>query len=287
MPEAFADAGWLMKASADGSVERIADVAAFESADDPDAASGGEIDSNPYGIAIFDGGVAVADAGGNDLLKVADDGSVSLIAAIPFTSHDFPASMLAEMGAPQDDGAGATDGEAAAGADEASAPPADEASAPPAGDASAAPADQMVSIPIQPVPTSVTVGPDGALYVGELTGGPFPAGGASVWRIADGEEPAVYATGFSSIMGLGFAPDGTLYVAELVHDGLMGLFTGEAPPIGAVMSVAPGGGEPTMVATGEQLMALGGLDVGSDGAVYVSTGTVMGPGAGAIVKITP
>ncbi len=42
-----------------------------------------------------------------------------------------------------------------------------------------------------------------------------------------------------------------------------------------------------MLATGEQLMALGGLAVDEDGAVYVSTGTIMGPGGGALVKITP
>ncbi len=94
------------------------------------------------------------------------------------------------------------------------------------------------------MPTSLTVGPDGALYVGELTGGPFPVGGASVWRLADGEQTQ-YATGFTNIMGLGFAPDGTLYVAEMVHDGLMTVFAGgDTPPIGAVMSVPPGGGEP-------------------------------------------
>ena len=153
---------------------------------------------------------------------------------------------------------------------------------------SGAPAEgEMVHIPVQSVPTSVALGPDGALYVGELTGGPFPVGGASVWRVAEGEEPSQYAAGFSSIMGLAFGPDGTLYVAELAHDGLMSVFTGEAPPIGAVLSVPPGGGEPTMVATGEQLMALGGLDTDAEGSIYVSTGTMMGPGAGTLVKITP
>jgi hypothetical protein len=67
----------------------------------------------------------------------------------------------------------------------------------------------------------------------------------------------------------------------------MNVFSGEAAPIGAVLSVPPGGGEPTMVATGEQLMALGGLDTDAEGSIYVSTGTMMGPGAGALVKITP
>jgi hypothetical protein len=35
-------------------------------------------------------------------------------------------------------------------------------------------------IPMQSVPTSVTVGPDGWLYVGQLTGFPFPVGAANV-----------------------------------------------------------------------------------------------------------
>ena len=67
----------------------------------------------------------------------------------------------------------------------------------------------------------------------------------------------------------------------------MGMFTGEAPSVGAVMSVAPGGGDPTLVASSEQLMALGAIDVDADGAIHVSTGTLMGPGGGALVKITP
>jgi sugar lactone lactonase YvrE len=144
----------------------------------------------------------------------------------------------------------------------------------------------MIAIPVESVPTSVVVGTDGALYVGELTGGPFPVGGASVYRIAPGEEPTVYATGFTNIIDIGFGPDGTLYVAEIVHDGLMGVFAGNAPPIGALLSVAPDGGEPSIVAIGEQLMAPGGLAVADDGSVYVSTGTLM-PGAGTVVKITP
>jgi sugar lactone lactonase YvrE len=157
---------------------------------------------------------------------------------------------------------------------------------PEGGEATAGEMPEMVPIPVQSVPTTVRVGPDDAYYVGELSGGPFPVGGASVWRVAPGEEPAEYATGFTNIMGLDFAPDGTLYVAEMAHEGLMATFAGGAPPVGAVMAVAPGGGEPVMVATGEQLMALGGLAVDDDGAIYVSTNTIM-PGAGALVKITP
>jgi sugar lactone lactonase YvrE len=144
-------------------------------------------------------------------------------------------------------------------------------------------------VPVQSVPTSVTVGPDGALYVGELTGGPFPVGGASIWRVVPGEDPTQYATGFTNIMGLGFAPDGTLYVAEMVHEGLMSVFLPSetpVPPVGAVLSVPPGGGEPQLVATGDQFLALGGLAVDGEGSIYVSTNT-LAPGAGTVLRIIP
>jgi hypothetical protein len=274
LPAAMADAGWLVKVGDDGTLEPVADVAAFESENDPDAGMGGEVDSNPFGIVATDAGIAVADAGANDVLSVGDDGSVSLLAVIPPTVHEFSAEALAAMGPPPEG-----EGEAS---------PAKAETAPADGQGEAPPADGMVPLPVQAVPTSVTVGPDGALYVGQLTGGPFPVGGANVYRIEAGSEPEVYATGFTNIMGLGFGPDGTLYVAEMVHDGLMTVFAGgDTPPVGAVMSVAPGGGEPTLVASGEQLMALGGLAVDTDGAVYVSTGTIAGPGGGTLVRITP
>ena len=41
-------------------------------------------------------------------------------------------------------------------------------------------------MPMQSVPTSITRGPDGAYYVGELTGFPFPKGAAQVYRVVPG-----------------------------------------------------------------------------------------------------
>ena len=79
------------------------------------------------------------------------------------------------------------------------------------------------------VPTSVTVGPDGALYVGELGAIPYPTGYSRVIRIADPEattgfdgqipsgEPQVYASGFSQINGLSFDGQGNLYVLEYLN----------------------------------------------------------------------
>jgi len=42
--------------------------------------------------------------------------------------------------------------------------------------------------PVHSVPRSVVVGPDGALYVGELTGWPYDVGRARVWRVVPGKE---------------------------------------------------------------------------------------------------
>jgi hypothetical protein len=182
MPPELATMGWLMRGSDDGAVESVADVAGFETTDDPDAQySGGVPDANPYSVAVSaDGGVVVADAAMNALLSVDDAGTVALVAVFPPREHRFPAELLA------------------------AAAPAAEGEEP---DADTTPAEgEEVPVPVQSVPTSVVVGPDGAYYVGELTGAPFPVGGASVWRVVPGQEPTEYATGFTNIIDLGFGP---------------------------------------------------------------------------------
>jgi hypothetical protein len=81
---------------------------------------------------------------------------------------------------------------------------------------------------IQSVPTSVAIGPDGAYYVGELTGFPAPVGISRVWRVAPGTHHAdcgaspacsVVASGLTSIIDLAFGLDGKLYVAQLEDTG--------------------------------------------------------------------
>jgi hypothetical protein len=280
MPADFANSGWVMKAPADGAPEPFADVAAFETANNPVPPA--ELpDSNPYSVAVTADGIVVADAGGNDLLAVDASGNVSLVASFPPFEAMFPAALLEAMGPPPEgeggppaEGEEMTEGEAPAEGEEMT-----EGEAPAEGD--------MVPLKVEWVPTSVVVGPDGAYYVGQLTGGPFPVGGASVLRVdpATGET-STYATGFTNIIDIAFGPDGTLYVAEIVHDGLMGVFTQGAAPIGALLSVPPGGGEPTILINDESFMAPGGLATDAEGAVYASLNT-LAPGAGSVVKITP
>jgi hypothetical protein len=65
------------------------------------------------------------------------------------------------------------------------------------------------------VPTCIDRGPDGAFYVGELTGGGNPPGSAAVWRFAPGEATPLtqWATGLTTITGCGFGADGNRRVA--------------------------------------------------------------------------
>ncbi len=152
-------------------------------------------------------------------------------------------------------------------------------------DPNADPEAEPAMIPMDPVPTSVTVGPDGAYYVGQLTGFPFPAGGASVFRVVAGEDATVYAGGFTNIIDVEFGPDGSLYVLEISHDGLANVDPEAGPPMGGLSVVPSGGGEAELIAS-DGLVMPGGMAVADDGTIYVSTCTVC-PGVGAVVKITP
>lgn len=87
-----------------------------------------------------------------------------------------------------------------------------------------------VVLPAHAVPTSVVVGPDGAYYVGELTGFPFTPGEARIWRIEPGTRHAACGTSpacslvaddLTAIIDLQFGPDGRLYVAQLDDAGLL------------------------------------------------------------------
>ncbi len=118
-------------------------------------------------------------------------------------------------------------------------------------------------IPMQAVPTSVVVGPDGAYYVGQLTGGPFPPGAANVWRVEPGGDPEVYAAGFTNILDIDFAVDGSLYVLEMFTNGLT-----SGDPTGAITRVDHHGGREVVAREG--LITPTGMTIGPDHALYVS-----------------
>jgi hypothetical protein len=141
--------------------------------------------------------------------------------------------------------------------------------------------DVMVSfgggmMPMQFVATSVIVGPDRALYVSQLTGFPFPAGGAAIWRVVPGHAPTKYATGLTNITDLAFGNDGSLYAVEISEGGLA--TTG---PIGALVKIPRHGGTATPVVQG--LFAPYGVALRGNSA-YVTTGSVAA-GGGQVVEV--
>jgi sugar lactone lactonase YvrE len=257
--------GQLYRVGADGTLESVADLAQYETDVNPDADQPGnaEPDSNANGVALTDdGGALVADAGANALLHVAADGTISTAAVFPVQMIPVTPELAGMLAGP---------------------PPSMEPGASPAA-AEGSPPAMPSDIPMDPVPTSVAIGPDGAYYVGQLTGFPFPPGGASVFRVAPGEEPTTYASGFTNIIDVAFGPDETLYVLEIAHDGLLSAAPG-TPPAGGLWKVPPGGGTPELIPV-EGLVMPGGMAVADDGTIYITTCAVC-PDAGSVVSVTP
>lgn len=138
-------------------------------------------------------------------------------------------------------------------------------------------------IPMEPVPNSIAVGADGAYYVGELTGFPFPVGAARIYRIVPGQLPTVWASGFTNIGSLAFGPDHSLYVLEITKGGLANVNPkNPATLTGALIRVAPDGTRTTVASAG--LVAPTGVAVSRTGAVYVSNFGIL-PGRGQVVRI--
>ncbi len=195
----------------------------------------GIIDSHPYAVAAIGGGAwAVADAGGNDILKVDKTGKVSLLSVLPPQPLKITAEMAKENGL-----ASCTVG---------------------------------ITYAFDPVPTDVEVGPQGALLVTTLAGGPEgPNNGnpGSVYRIGANGVATRIAYGFAGATNLAVTPAGHIYVAQLSS--------------GYVAEVV--NGRPRLVLF---LPGVVGLEY-ANGGLYASTAPLAsgGNGPGSIYKIAP
>lgn len=150
-------------------------------------------------------------------------------------------------------------------------------------------------LPAEAVPTSVAIGPDGYAYVGELKGFPFTPGSSRIWRVdprARGVtcDPAatsgpctLFMDGLTSITGLDFGPDGSLYAVSIVKNGVFGFIGGGGDTTGALWKIS--GGTATELVPG-QLTLPGDVAVARNGTIYVTNGSVF-TGGGQVIAIQP
>ncbi len=136
----------------------------------------------------------------------------------------------------------------------------------------------------QAVPTGVAIAPDGSYYIGQLTGFPFPAGGADVFRYdpTTGTTSVAYS-GFTTIIDLEFDASGDLYVLQLTSNGLA---SPGGPGTGVLLKIDADTGQRTTIAS-DGLLFPGGLAIqeGPGGPVfYVSNNTAM-PDGGSVLRI--
>lgn len=130
---------------------------------------------------------------------------------------------------------------------------------------------------VESVATAVAEGPDGALYVSELTRAPFPTAFARIHRIAPDGSASVFATGLTAVVDLAFADDGTLYALQ--HASCGPFF---ACP-GSIVRVGPA---PPHAEIYSGLSRPAGFTIGPDGAFYVSNRGAS-PGVGEVLRIEP
>jgi len=190
----------------------------YEAKNNPDKGAGGDppIDSDPYAVTAFDGGLAIADAAGNDVLLY-KNGTLSTLAVLP---------QLQESG-----GLG------------------------------------------QAVPTSLAVGPDGDLYIGELggAGGGNDVGVCNVYKLDAGRLIKVVG-GLTMVGDIAFDQAGRLLVLEMDQMGLLDPSPGLPAP-GALIRINADGTKTTLASTGLEFP--GGLAVAKDGSIYVTDWSVL------------
>ena len=148
----------------------------------------GEVDSHPYGIAVTDETIYVADAGANSVVSVdTRSGETETVAVLPPRPYKITPEAAASNGLP----------------------------------------DCVVgtTYDFESVPTDVVVGPHGWLYVTSLPGGPEdPALGArgAIFKVdPDDDEVELVADDIMTPTGLALGEDGELYVASLFGEGVV------------------------------------------------------------------
>ena len=124
---------------------------------------------------------------------------------------------------------------------------------------------------LKPVPTGVTVGSDGNVYVGLLSGVPYPTGAARVLQITPNGTISDAVTDLTAVVDVEFSPDGTLYASEISENLLV-----QPPANGLVLKANPDGTFTTVV---PDLFLANGIAFDAEGNLYVVVNTSAPAGA--------
>jgi hypothetical protein len=156
----------------------------------------GILDSNVFRTTqLPDGSRAVADSAANAILRVDRKGSISTLVVLPPNVVHLGADALAGPVTP--------DGQTF--------PDCVLEALPPEG----------IDFAFEPVPTGITMGFDGYLYVAFLPGGEIP-GAAKVVRVnLRTKQVQDFATGFSNVTDIVFGRNGALYLTELFDGNIV------------------------------------------------------------------
>ncbi len=128
--------------------------------------------------------------------------------------------------------------------------------------------------PINPVPTGVTVGADGNIYVGLLSGAPFPAGGAKVLQVTPDGTISDALTNLTMVVDVEFSPDGELYASEISENFLV------QPPANGLVLKGNADGTSTVVVP--DLFLANGIAFDAEGNLYVVVNTSAPAGVAAV-----
>lgn len=140
-------------------------------------------------------------------------------------------------------------------------------------------------IPMHPVPVGMNFDENGDFLVGQLTGFPFPVGGAYVFNVpSGGGDPTAIEMDFTHSIDVVYGSDGSIFVLEMDSDGL---FNGNF--LGSVIQVLPDGTRQTLASN---LGLPTGMTLGPDRALYVTVCMQTAPipvpciaGMGAVVRV--
>ena len=128
------------------------------------------------------------------------------------------------------------------------------------------------------VPTALAY--HGNFYVGNLNTFPIVEGSSNIYKVTPSGQSMVWATGFTTVLGLVFDNQADMFVLEMSHTN-----GDPVPNTGRIIKVLPSGVKQVLV---DSLFFPTGMTMGSDGALYISNkgfGPAI-PGFGEILKVT-